>query len=329
MSDRKILFLAENDIKSVLSMKETIGLMRDAFSLISRGNVSTPLRTNINIPDHDAGALFMPVHSVENDLICLKMVTVFKNNPQAGYPLIHALVILMDGKNGAPLAVMDGEFITALRTGAASGLASDLLARPDASILGIIGAGVQGQTQMAAVCEVRDIMKVIIMDKDSVIAERLSEYANTELKIDAEVNPGKNRISACDIICTATSSATPVFSDSDLKDGVHINAIGAYQPDKREIPGETIKRAKLVVDQRSACLSEAGDVIIPIREQLIDEDHIHAELGEIVIGRKNGRLDESEITIFKSVGNAAQDLITAGEIFKKARESGIGTPVSL
>ena len=329
MSDRKILFLAESDIKSVLSMKEAIVLMRDAFSQISRGNVSTPLRTNINIPDHDAGALFMPVHSVENDLIGLKMVTVFKNNPRAGYPLIHALVILMDGKNGAPLAVMDGEFITALRTGAASGLASDLLARPDAKILGLIGAGVQGRTQMAAVCEVRDIKKVVIMDKYPVIAERLAEYAKNELKIDAEVNPAQNRISACDIICTATSSSTPVFSDFDLKDGVHINAIGAYQPDKREIPGETIKRAKLVVDQRSACLSEAGDVIIPIREQLIDEDHIHAELGEIVIGRKNGRLDESEITIFKSVGNAAQDLITAGETFKKARESGIGTSISL
>ena len=329
MSDRKILFLSENDIKSVLSMKETIALMRAAFSQISQGKVTTPLRTNINIPDHDAGALFMPVHSVENDLIGLKMVTVFKNNPQAGYPLIHALVIIMDGKNGHPLAVMDGEYLTALRTGAAGGLASDLLARPDAKILGVIGAGVQGRTQMAAVCEVRDIKKVIIMDKDPVIAEKLAEYANNDLKIDTEVNPDENQITSCDIICTATSSATPVFSDSDLKDGVHINAIGAYQPDKREIPGETIKRAKLVVDQRSACLSEAGDIIIPIREKLIQDNHIYAELGEIVIGRKKGRSDDSEISVFKSVGNAAQDLITAGEIFKKANQLTIGTFVSL
>ncbi len=329
MSDRKILFLAENDIKSILSMKESIALMRDAFSQISQGKVTTPLRTNINIPGHDADVLFMPVHSVENDLIGLKMVTVFKNNPMAGYPLIHALIILMDGRNGKPLAVMDGEYITALRTGAAGGLASDLLARPDAKILGVIGAGVQGRTQMAAVCEVRDIKKVIIMDKDPVIAGNLAEYANNDLKIDTEVNPAENRISACDIICTATSSSTPVFSDSDLKDGVHINAIGAYQPDKREIPGETIKRAKLVVDQRSACLSEAGDIIIPIREQLIDEDHIHAELGEIVIGRQKGRSDDSEITVFKSVGNAAQDLVTAGEIFSKARNLEIGTCVTL
>jgi ornithine cyclodeaminase/alanine dehydrogenase-like protein (mu-crystallin family) len=139
MSGRKIMFLSENDIKNVLSMKETIVLMRAAFSQISQGKVTTPLRTNINIPAHDAGALFMPVHSSENDLIGLKMVTVFKNNPKAGYPLIHALIILMDGKNGKPLAVMDGEYLTALRTGAASGLASDLLARPDAKILGVIG----------------------------------------------------------------------------------------------------------------------------------------------------------------------------------------------
>jgi ornithine cyclodeaminase/alanine dehydrogenase-like protein (mu-crystallin family) len=257
MSGKNLLFLAEKDIKHVLSMKETINLMRDAFKQISQGTVSTPLRTHLDIAKFNAGALFMPAHSDESDLISLKMVTVFKNNSKVKLPLIHALVVLMDGTNGKPLAVMDGEYLTALRTGAASGLATDLLARPHACTLGIIGAGVQGWTQLDAVYEVRDISKLFIIDKNADAARSLSAYATNEKQLDVEIDPDGIRISDCDIICTATSSSIPVFSDKDLKDGVHINAIGVYQPDKREIPGETIKRSKLIVDRRSACLEEA------------------------------------------------------------------------
>jgi len=329
MSDKNILFLTEGDIKEVLSMEETIVLMRDAFKQISHGTVSTPIRTSIDIPDHDAGALFMPVHSAESELIGLKMVSIFKNNPELNLPLIHALVFLMDGKTGEPISIMDGEYVTALRTGAGSGLASDLLSRSNSKTLGIIGAGVQGRTQMAAVCAVRDIQKVIIWDKNEKSANTLAEDTEKVHKIIVETNPKYDGISECDIICTATSSVTPVFSDKKLKEGVHINAIGAYQPDKREIPGETIHRSKLIVDQRSACLAEAGDIIIPLNEKMIDLNHIHAELGEIVTGDKSGRSDDSEITVFKSVGNAAQDLVTAGAIYSKAKKSKIGTFVSL
>ncbi len=329
MNHKKLLFISGEDIKNVLSMEEAISLMRDAFSQISEGTVSTPIRTNISIPDKDAGALFMPVHSDKSELIGLKMVSVFKNNPAKNLPLIHALVILMDGNTGEPLAVMDGEYVTALRTGAGSGLASDLLSRSDANILGIIGAGVQGRTQMAAVCAIRDIQKVLVWDKNEKSAINLANHARHDLNIQAELNPSGAEISQCDIICTATSSPNPVFVDADLKAGVHINAIGAYQPDKREIPGETVMRSKLVVDQREACLEEAGDIIIPIRDNLISSTHIHAELGEIVIGTKTGRVNHSEITIFKSVGNAAQDLVTAGRILIKAKKSGHGTYVSL
>jgi alanine dehydrogenase len=328
MSDKNILFLSKDDIKKVLSMEETIELMKEAFSQISQGTVSTPIRTSIDIPAHSAGALFMPVYSAQSDLIGLKMVSVFKNNPALNLPLIHALVLLMDGKTGVPLSIMDGEYVTALRTGAGSGLATDLLSRSNSNILGIIGAGVQGRTQMTAVCAVRNIQKVWIWDKNQKSAKSLAEYTQEMLKIDVEINPAESRISECDIICTATSSATPVFADKGLKDGVHINAIGAYQPDKREIPGKTIHRSKLIVDQRAACLAEAGDVIIPLNEKIIDVNHIHAELGEIVNGEKRGRLNDSEITIFKSVGNAAQDLVTAGEIFNRASKSEVGTYVS-
>jgi ornithine cyclodeaminase/alanine dehydrogenase-like protein (mu-crystallin family) len=222
---------------------------------------------------------------------------------------------------------MDGEYLTALRTGAGSGLATDLLARKDARTLGIFGAGVQGRTQVAAVCEVRDIRQIHIFDNNQESAKMLAESLKSKLAI--EVNPPVDRISDCDIICTATTSPTPVFEDVYIIGGTHINAVGAYQADKREIPGETVIRSKLVVDQRSACLHEAGDLIIPISEKLIDEDYIFAELGELIGSDKIGRSDNSEITIFKSVGNAAQDLITAEQIFKFAKESGIGTSVAL
>ena len=322
MSEKRILLLAENDIKNLISMKEVIQLMQDAFRQISTGKITAPLRTPINILKHDAVALFMPAHSAESELISLKLVTVFKNNPTMNLPLIHALVILMDGKEGQPLAIMDGEYLTALRTGAASGLATDLLARPDATVVGLYGAGVQGRTQLNAVCEVRNINKIIVFDKNPEAARSLADSLNDDYEID--INPSPTLITQCDIICTATSSPHPVFSDGDLKEGVHINAIGAYQPDKREVPGHTIKRAKIVIDQQAACLEEAGDIVIPMNEGLIDKSHIAAELGEIVLGNKTGRTDNSEITVFKSVGNAAQDLITAGEIYKKAQECGVG-----
>lgn len=305
-------------------MKETIDLMKIAFRQISDKNVNTPLRTHLDIPKHDGGLLLMPAHSEESDLMSLKMVSVFKDNPGINLPLIHALVILIDGSNGKPLAIMDGEYITALRTGAASGLATDLLARSNTDTLGIIGAGVQSQSQLSAVCEVRDIKRVIIIDKNPDAATSLAKYAKSDFNLEVEINLSGDHLSKCDIICTATTSPTPVFSHKNLKTGVHINAVGIYQPDKREIPGETIKQAKVVVDQRSACLEEAGDLIIPIQEDLIDESHIHAELGEIITGQISGRSDSSEITVFKSVGNAVQDLVTSGAIYKKAQESGIG-----
>jgi alanine dehydrogenase len=327
MENKNILFLSATDIKKVVAMKDVIGLMSDAFRQISTGKINAPLRTHIDIPKRDADALFMPAYSEESEYISLKLVSLFKNNPDKKMPLIHALVLLMSGTTGKPLAVMDGEYLTALRTGAASGLATDLLARQDAAVLGIFGAGIQGRSQIDAVCEVRNIQKVIIIDKNVHAAKLLADTIAKDQNINTDVDQSGLQISECDIICTATSSPTPVFSDSDLKEGVHINAIGAYQPDKREIPGETIKRSKLVVDQKIACLKEAGDVVIPILDKLISEENIHAELGEIVAGQKSARSDDSEITLFKSVGNAAQDLLTAADIYTKAMEHKIGTAV--
>jgi alanine dehydrogenase len=327
MTNKQILFISANDIKNVISMKQAIELMRDAFSQISKGKVTTPFRTHLEIDKYNGGALFMPAYSEESDMLSLKLVTVFRNNPRINLPLIHALLFLIDGSTGEPLAIMDGEYLTALRTGAGSGLATELLSRQDAKTLGIFGAGVQGRTQLAAICEVRDIRRIYIFDKNPEASQKLA--SSVQSKIDMEVNPTVDKISDCDIICTATTSPTPVFEDVYIKAGTHINAVGTYQADKREIPDDTIIRSKLVVDQRSACLKEAGDLIIPLSEKLMNKDHIFAELGELIDGKKTGRSDNSEITLFKSVGNAAQDLVMAEHIFKDARKTGIGTSVAL
>jgi ornithine cyclodeaminase/alanine dehydrogenase-like protein (mu-crystallin family) len=327
MSQQSMLFLAQEDIRNLLSMPEAIDLMRDAFRQISAGTVSVPVRTAIDIPGHNADALFMPVHSSENNMIALKMVSVFRNNPKIQLPLIHAMIVLMDGTTGQPLAVMDGEYITALRTGAGSGLATDLLARKDAHTMAMFGAGVQSHTQVAAVCQVRPIKEIVIFDKNANAAQDLAVHVNQVHGADVTVNPDDAYLAQCDIICTATTSPTPVFSDKNISEGTHINAVGAYQPDKREIPGDTLQTAKIIVDQRAACMSEAGDVLMAIRDGLIDSRHIYAELGELVQNKKTPRENEKEITLFKSVGNAAQDLVTAHHVFAKALSLRVGNAV--
>jgi alanine dehydrogenase len=327
MTNKKIRFLSEKNIHSLITMREAINLMKDAFRQISEHRAVFPLRTGIDIPDHNANALFMPVYSSESNLIGMKLVTLFNNNPLKDLPLIHALVVLMDGQTGEPLAVMDGEYITALRTGAASGLATEYLARVDAEVAGIFGAGIQGHTQIEAICTVRKIKHVHIFDTNPEHAKKFADYIQKKFNIPAEIEADNSAAGNCDIICTATSSTKPVFEDAAIKDGTHINAIGTYQPDKRELPEETVIRAKVVVDQRQACLKEAGDLLIPLKKGKMRASHIYAELGELVNNSKEGRSNPSEISIFKSVGNAVQDVVVAGAIYKKAVDTGTGTEI--
>jgi len=322
-----ILFLTSSDIKNLITMPEVIEQMRTAFVQISNGEAQVPLRTNIDIPEYHGGALFMPVYSAGEGLIGIKVVSLFKQNPDKNLPLIHAVILLLDGTNGKPLAYMDGEYITALRTGAASGLATDLLARNNATTVAIFGAGVQGRTQLNAIALVRPVSRVLIFDRSRHQGQKFADEMSRIFDFDINVAANQSELREADIICTATTSPVPVFSDQFIGEGTHINAIGAYRPDTREIPSETVRRSKLIVDSRHSCLSEAGDILIPIKEQLIDDNHIFAELGEIAMTIKNGRLDETEVTIFKSVGNAIQDIVVAGAVYRRAREKKIGTEI--
>lgn len=260
----------------------------------------------------------------------IKIVTLFDKNPLQGLPRLQALMVVVDGRCGSPLAVLDGASLTALRTGAASGAATDLLARPEAKRAALFGAGVQGRTQLEAVCAVRRIEKAHVFDKDPRCAESFAREMSGPLNIEVEASASPSEaVRDADVVCTTTTSSSPVFADGDLKEGAHINAVGSYQPHVQEIPAETIARALVVVDQREAALAETGDLIIPLERGIIDEAHIRGELGEIAAGTKGGRASDDQVTLFKSVGVAVQDLAAADRALANASKLGLGTSVPL
>lgn len=328
-----LLLLTREDVQQAVSMAQAIQAVKGAFAQLSAGRATVPLRTQLPVPKHDGVTLLMPAYLSETDSLAVKVVSVFPNNAQMDLPTIHALVIVVDATTGQPIAAIDGTYLTALRTGAASGAATELLARADARQVAIFGAGTQGRTQLQAVCDVRAIAKVRVYDQVPTRAEKyVTEMKQRGGKIPSDIKVAESPADAvadADIICTATTSNTPVFRDADLRPGVHINGVGSYTPEMQEVAEATVARAKVVVDSRAACLAEAGDLIIPLRKGQISEEDIHAELGEIVLGQRAGRQTDTEVTFFKSVGNAVQDAAVASLALLAAREKGLGTELAL
>ncbi len=325
----KIRILSREDVRQALDMKQAIELMRGAFIALSEGRAVAPVRMRLPASEHDGWALFMPSYLPDLAQIGLKVVNVNPTNDARGLPFIHALVMVSDAATGRPLAVMDGEYLTALRTGAGSGLATDLLAHPDAAVAALFGAGVQARTQLEAVCAVRPIRRAYVFNRTRNHAETFAREMSARLNLDVQVAGSPAALQEADVVCTATSSLDPVFAHADLKPGAHINGIGSYRPDMTEIPSETVLAARVVVDHRPACLAEAGDLLKPLADGLITEAHIHAELGEVAAGHKAGRTSDDEITFFKSVGNAVQDLASASHIVAVAQARNLGTEVEL
>lgn len=326
---KPLRLLSATDIRRALRMGEAIEVVKGAFRQLSSGDANVPLRTAV---ESKAGVtLLMSAHLRGSNALGVKVVSVYADNAARGLPTVTALAIVLDADTGQPLAVMEGTYLTALRTGAASGVATDALARKDARVLAVFGAGAQARTQIEAVCSVRDIRAIRLFSRTRASAEKLrAELASWHPRISASIaSSPAEAVRGADIIVTATNSSTPVFDGSDLAPGVHINAIGAFRPDMQEIDEVTVQRAKVVVDQRAAALSEAGDLIIPIQRGVITAAHVHAELGEILNGTKRGREREDEITLFKSVGNAAQDAAVAQAILSAAEAQGLGWLIPL
>ncbi len=328
-----MLILRATDVPRALPMAEAIEAVKRAYQALSGGQAEMPLRLSLPVKPHDGVSLFMPayVYTPEEEALAVKVVSVFPRNVGRGLPLIHAAVLVLEANTGRPLALLEGGTLTAIRTGAASGAATDVLARPDSRVLAVFGAGAQGRTQIEAVCTVRPIERVWLFDLDRARAEALAAEVAGQGPVPQDVRVAaspREAVAEADVICTATTSRQPVFADEDLKPGVHINGIGAYTPEMAEVPPETVARALVVVDSRQAALAEAGDLIQPLKAGRITEAHIHAELGEILLGRKPGRTSPEQITFFKSVGVAVQDALAARAALRNALEEGLGQRVS-
>ncbi len=327
-----MLILNADQVRQALPMTQAIEAMKAAYASLSDGKAQVPLRARLPIPPHDALSLLMPayVQMPSGEALAVKVVSLFPSNPARGLAYIQAAVLLFEAGTGRAVALLEGSSLTAIRTGAASGAAIDLLARRESRVAAIFGAGTQGRTQLEAACAARRLQLVFIYDPDP---DKAGAFANEmagrgQIPKDVRVaTSAKEAAQQADIICTATTSSTPVFADGDVKAGAHISAVGSYTPDMQEVPAETIKRAKVVVDSRAAALEEAGDLIQPMRAGLFDASHIHAELGEIVLGRKAGRQTQEEITYFKSVGIAVQDAAAAQIAFHNAQEMNLGQEV--
>jgi len=330
VDDKKIRILSEEDIRRALPMKDAIAAMKEAFKAVSVGQVTMPTRTHIDISTHNGTALFMPSYSDYFGKIAVKVVNIFPANPQRGLPSIQGIVCLLDGQTGRPLAILNGTFLTGLRTGAASGAATDLLSRSDADTVAIIGAGIQGCMQLEAMCVVRPIKKVCVYDIAEDLAIQFAKKMSAALSIEIVVaRSSRDALKYADIVCTATVSSTPVFDDTEIVPGVHINAVGSYKPEVQEIPEKTVIRSLLIVDHRESALQEAGDLLIPIKKGYMQETHIRAELGEIIAGKVIGRTSDKDVTLFKSVGIAVQDLAAATRVLEQAEIQGFGKMVQL
>lgn len=325
MNEQKLLFFSGDDLRSILTMDKCIEAMVGAFRALSDGQAVMPLRTRLEMEPDNGTALFMPVYLPGVAKVGVKTVNMNYNNPANGLPLIHALMMVFDSRTGLPLAVMDGEVITAMRTGAVSGLATSLLARKDASTAAVIGTGIQGETQLEAVCTARKIERAYVFDLSEERAENYARKMGEKLGVEVMVAPSPATLGEVDIVCTATSSNTPVFDDKFIKNGTHINGVGSYKSTMAEIPPDTIARAKVVVDQYEGSLAEAGDIMQPLQQGIITRDHLHGELGELVTGVVAPRENDDEVTVFKSVGVAVQDLMTADLALQLAAEKNVGT----
>jgi len=323
------LLLSRDDVATVLTMPDCIDAVEQAFGELASGTVDMPLRIGIHPPG--GVSLYMPAYLKGMRALACKVVTVFNDNPSKHkLPTTLGKILLQDPETGDVLCIMDGSYVTAMRTGAVSGVATKYLAREaDGLTAGVFGAGVQARMQLRAVAAVRSLSKVLVFDP---FPEAIEAFAADLKELGPLIEPvssAKELLSGADIVCAATTSTSPLFTGSDVRPGTHINAIGTHTPDTRELDTATVVRSKFVVDSKETCLLEAGDLIQPIEEGAITADHVYAELGELVLGKKPGRASDDEVTAFKSVGLAIQDTATAKLVYDRAATAGIGTRVEM
>lgn len=312
-----IRIITSSDLKEAVSMEDAIKLMELAFGSYSGRQCYVPPRYVNDFPGTDLTLILKPAYMKKLGRAGIKILCQNEQSGIKGLPAITGIILLIDGKTGQILGLMDGSYLTALRTGAASGLATDYLARKDAEIMAVFGCGVQGRTQLEAVTKVRNIKRVYIYDTNRNAAELYLKEMRRKFDPEITFTDELDQLKKVDIICTATNSRSPLFSMDHIKEGVHINAIGSYKPYMQEIDPGIIKESKLYVDCIDSCIRESGDIIKPVKDGIISQDHIIDEIGNVMLGTADSRISNEDITIFKSVGIAIQDLVVADEAFQR------------
>lgn len=340
-----MLILNAAEVQQSLPMPQAVDAMKEAFAALHSGRAVVPPRGHLESTAQDGITLVMParvdeLQTGESDspdtaggsALTVKVVSVFTRNVERGARRINAAVLVLDPETGIPVAILEGATLTAIRTAAASGAATDLLARPDAHQLAILGAGVEARTHIRAVCAVRPVEAVRVYSPTRANVDALIEELSDDEIVPATISAADSPAEAirnADVVCTVTTSTTPVFSDEDLAERAHINAVGSFKPHVVEIPPETVCRARVFVDSREAAWDEAGDLIQPLESGSITKDHVLAEMGELVTqaGRGITHSGEGGVTLFKSVGVAVQDSVAAAVALRNAKQQSLGQTV--
>jgi len=323
----KILVLSHAEVLELLPMKECIAVMREALIALAAGKAHQPLRTIIRPPDAKGVMGLMPAYaSGDRAAFGLKAICVFPGNPAKGLDSHQGGVLLFSAETGELLAMMNASAITAIRTAAVSSVATDLLARVDACNLALIGSGVQARSHLVAMSEVRSIKRGRIASRNLEHAQNFCEEMRPDFPFALEpVETVAEALEGADLIVTTTTAVEPIVRREWISAGAHLNLVGSSTPNTREVDSETMAAASLFVDRRESTLNEAGDYLLAAREGVIGPDHIRAEIGEVLIGEKPGRTSPDEITLFKSLGLAVEDLFAAEYLYRKAREEKIGS----
>ena len=325
-----MLLISEKQVQSLIDIDELITSLEQAHIQYSTGKAVMPMRLVVPLPQIQGRITSMPGCLNENKALGMKVVTYFQENPKRGLPAILATIMLFSAETGKMIAVMDGTYITAIRTACASAVATKALANRETAVLGIVGAGVQARAHIQALTHVRKIERIKIYSPSGTSATRIKQDLEPIVKVAIDVvGSAEDAVRDADLLVTGTTAKEPILKSDWLKAGVHINAVGSHRPDYREIDGPVVARAKVIVDSREAIMAECGDILLAIKEKAIDENHIYGEIGEILAGVKAGRSNAGEITLYKSVGIAIQDVATANLVYRKALERGVGTSVEI
>jgi alanine dehydrogenase len=322
--------LSEQQVQSLIEIDELIAALKRAHVQYSTGNAVMPVRLVVPLPQIQGRITSMPGFLTDDQALGMKVVTYFQENPKKNLPAILATILLFSAETGKIVATMDGSYITAIRTACASAMATEALANPRTPVLGILGAGVQARAHIQALTRVRKIERIRLYSPSGASAAAIKNEMAPQVNCAVEIaDNAESVVRDADLLVTVTTAKEPIVKPEWLKPGVHINAVGSHRPDLREIDGATLARAKVVVDSREAIMAECGDILLALKENSIGENAIHAEIGEVLAGTKSGRETNDEMTLYKSVGIAIQDVAAANLVYRKARENGVGTTVEI